>query len=43
VKTQAQDEVTNPATGKPFATCARGTSEHIDEAVAAAPVASALL
>jgi acyl-CoA reductase-like NAD-dependent aldehyde dehydrogenase len=36
VETRAQDEVLNPATGKPFATCARGTSEHVDEAVAAA-------
>jgi len=36
VNTSAQDEVINPATGNVFATCARGTSEHIARAVDAA-------
>ena len=36
VNTPQQDEVINPALGKPFATCARGTSEQLNEAVSAA-------
>src|SRR5262245_55214592 len=36
VNTDEQDEVINPALGKPFATCARGRLEHVIEAVEAA-------
>ena len=36
VSTKEQDDVINPALGKPFATCARGTTEQIDQAVEAA-------
>ena len=33
VNTAEQDPVINPAFGEPFATCARGTKAHINEAV----------
>jgi acyl-CoA reductase-like NAD-dependent aldehyde dehydrogenase len=36
VNTPEQDPVINPAFGEPFATCARATKAHVDEAVAAA-------
>lgn len=36
VNSTEQDDVLNPATGKPFATCARATAAHVEEAVAAA-------
>ena len=36
VNSTEQDNVLNPATGQPFATCARATAAHIAEAVAAA-------
>lgn len=36
VSTPEQDPVTNPAHGTPFATCARASKSHIEEAVAAA-------
>src|SRR6185436_7960241 len=36
VSTTESDDVINPATGKPFASCARATSAHVAEAVAAA-------
>ena len=36
VNTKDQDPVINPAFGEPFATCARGSKAHVDEAVAAA-------
>ena len=36
VNTPEQDNVINPATGAPFATCARATTAHVAEAVAAA-------
>src|SRR5262245_13161743 len=36
VNTSDQDPVINPAFGEPFATCARGTKAHVDEAVASA-------
>lgn len=36
VNTKDQDPVINPALGDPFATCARATRSHVDEAVAAA-------
>jgi acyl-CoA reductase-like NAD-dependent aldehyde dehydrogenase len=36
VNTPAQDEVINPASGAPFATCARAGLEHLDAAVGAA-------
>jgi acyl-CoA reductase-like NAD-dependent aldehyde dehydrogenase len=36
VNTRDQDEVINPATGAPFATCARAGVEHLDAAVLAA-------
>jgi acyl-CoA reductase-like NAD-dependent aldehyde dehydrogenase len=36
VDTAEQDDVINPAFGAPFATCARATKAHVDEAVAAA-------
>ncbi|MBI1818261.1 MAG: aldehyde dehydrogenase family protein [Deltaproteobacteria bacterium] len=36
VNSPQQDDVINPALGKPFATCARGTSEQLNEAVTAA-------
>ena len=36
VNTQDQDPVINPAFGEPFATCARATKAHVDEAVASA-------
>ncbi len=36
VNTAEQDPVINPAFGEPFATCARATRAHVDEAVGAA-------
>jgi acyl-CoA reductase-like NAD-dependent aldehyde dehydrogenase len=36
VQTPEQDEVINPAKGAAFATCARASKAHVDEAVAAA-------
>jgi acyl-CoA reductase-like NAD-dependent aldehyde dehydrogenase len=36
VSTPEQDNVINPALGAPFATCARATKAHVDDAVAAA-------
>jgi acyl-CoA reductase-like NAD-dependent aldehyde dehydrogenase len=36
VNTSDQDPVINPAFGEPFATCARATKAHVDEAVGAA-------
>jgi acyl-CoA reductase-like NAD-dependent aldehyde dehydrogenase len=36
VQTPEQDDVINPAKGEPFATCPRGTKQHVEEAVAAA-------
>src|SRR5262249_8176356 len=36
VSTPEQDSVINPAKGAPFATCARASKAHVDEAVAAA-------
>jgi acyl-CoA reductase-like NAD-dependent aldehyde dehydrogenase len=36
VNTTAQDAVIDPADGAPFATCARATRGHVDEAMAAA-------
>lgn len=36
VNTSDQDPVINPAFGEPFATCARGTKEQLDEAIGAA-------
>ena len=36
VNSAQQDNVINPALGKPFATCARGTTEQLNEAVSAA-------
>ena len=36
VNTSEQDPVINPAFGEPFATCARGTKQHVGEAVDAA-------
>jgi acyl-CoA reductase-like NAD-dependent aldehyde dehydrogenase len=36
VETSELDPVINPAFGIPFATCARATSEHVDQAMAAA-------
>lgn len=36
INTADQDPVINPATGQPFATCARATSQHLQEAVGAA-------
>ncbi len=36
VTTSEQDDVINPARGEPFATCPRGSTAHVDEAVAAA-------
>lgn len=36
VSTPEQDHVINPAQGAPFATCARASKAHVDEAVAAA-------
>lgn len=39
VTTAEQDEVINPARGEPFATCPRGSTAHVDEAVAAASTA----
>src|SRR5262245_29973938 len=36
VATSEQDPVINPAQGTPFATCARASKAHIDEAIAAA-------
>ncbi|HEY8515545.1 MAG TPA: aldehyde dehydrogenase family protein [Candidatus Binatia bacterium] len=36
VNTSEQDPVINPAFGEPFATCARATKAHVDEAVDAA-------
>jgi acyl-CoA reductase-like NAD-dependent aldehyde dehydrogenase len=36
VNSTEQDDVINPATGQPFATCAHATAADIDEAVAAA-------
>ncbi|HYD49023.1 MAG TPA: aldehyde dehydrogenase family protein [Terriglobales bacterium] len=39
VQTAEQDEVINPATGAPFATCARGTTALLQQAVDAAAAA----
>ena len=39
VNTTEQDPVINPAFGEPFATCARGTSAHVNEAMEAAAAA----
>ena len=36
VSTSEQDPVINPSKGAPFATCARASKAHIDEAIAAA-------
>ena len=36
VNTSEQDPVINPALGEPFATCARASTSHVDEAIAAA-------
>ncbi|HVO22330.1 MAG TPA: aldehyde dehydrogenase family protein [Candidatus Margulisiibacteriota bacterium] len=39
VNTPEQDPVINPAFGEPFATCARATSAHVEEAMGAAAAA----
>jgi acyl-CoA reductase-like NAD-dependent aldehyde dehydrogenase len=39
VNTPEQDPVINPAFGKPFATCARATTAHVEEAMQAAAAA----
>jgi len=39
VNTPEQDPVINPAFGEPFATCARGTSAHVEAAMQAAAAA----
>jgi len=41
VNTKDQDPVINPAFGEPFATCARASTDHVNEAVAAAKKAFA--